>query len=346
MKLSVAGADDPWSLPDEQCPDVYFTAGYGIAAAANRGGSWRSAHWEDRILLPYIVSDGDAASPYGYSGIHVGGDCTAADLARFWHLAGEIWREQGVVSLFLRFSPLDEPSALSAAGLEDLTVIRRGETVTVPVEHGADRVWTAMEGRSRTAVRKAEAAGLTAGIRPARPDDLRDGAPFRRVYADTMRRVGSRPGYLFPDAYYVALLDGLGEGLWIAQVNRPDGAVLAASLVLVHRDRVHYHLSGSTPAGAASGANNLLVWTILRWAADHDRSVVHLGGGLAGDDGLFRFKRSFGGRVTPFRTGSAILDPPAYRRLVEHRARELGCTPRHLDENGFFPAYRWGTGAV
>jgi hypothetical protein len=344
VEISVTRDDDASSPAEEYCPDVYFSQGYGIASASTQDGRWQSLRWEDRLLLPHVVRPAgnryDAASPYGYSGIHVAAGCTTHDVTLFWKVAREVWRDAGVVAAFLRFSPLDDASREAVTVIDGLRLTRRGDTITIPVGVGADAVWSGMEGRARTAVRKAEKAGLSVGIRPALPDDLEPASPFRRLYEETMRRVRSAPGYIFDDRYYRTLSERLGDDLKLASVHAPDGQIVAASLVLVHRDRVHYHLSGSIETGSRSGANNLLLWTILRWAADTGRSVVHLGGGVRPDDGLFRFKRSFGGERTPFWIGAAVLDKPAYDQLVERRAGEMGVPPAELGASDYFPAYR------
>jgi hypothetical protein len=215
--------------------------------------------------------------------------------------------------------------------------------VTVGVGAGAAPVWAAVEGRARTAVRQAMNAGFTGTVRPAGAGDLVPGSPFRRLYEQTMVRVHSSPAYVFADEYYSQLLAGLGGSLLLAQVRAPDGRTAAAALVLAHRERVHYHLAGSVRDAATAGVNNLLVWTILRWAADDGRGVVHLGGGRTSDDDLFRFKRCFGGQRTQFWTCATVLDPKAYATLVNHRAAAVGTTPDALQGQGFFPAYRFGS---
>ncbi|WP_229398010.1 lipid II:glycine glycyltransferase FemX [Micromonospora okii] len=328
-------------------PDVYFTPGYGAAAAVAERAEWRLTHWRDRVLVPLLVRPVDPAgrdgvSPYGYCGVHVAPGTTPAELAAFWARAVPAWREAGLVSLFLRLSPLDPRSTavVRAAGVVSLDP--RGDTVTVPVGGGPGDVWDAMAGRSRTAVRKAERAGLTADVRPAGAEDVAAGSDFRRLYERTMRRVGGSPGYLFTDAYYRALADGVGKGLLRASVTAPDGRAVAAALVLRHADRAHYHLSGSDPAAARDGANNLLVWSILRWAAESGCDLVHLGGGRVPDDSLLAFKRSFGGRRSTFHTASVVLDPGRYADLVAARARELGRPADELAATNFFPAYRYG----
>ncbi|MFC8847554.1 MULTISPECIES: GNAT family N-acetyltransferase [unclassified Micromonospora] len=334
------------SMPqDLAVPDIYFTAGYGLATATAENASWRLARFGDRILLPYLVRPvdavtTDAATPYGYSGIHVASGCPPTEVTEFWSQAVRHWRAEGMVTLFLRFSPLDESSVEAARALGAFVLNDIGDTVTVPVSGGAAAVWNTMQGRARTAVRKARNAGLEAGIRPAGENDVAPGAPFRNLYESTMRRVCSRPDYVFPDRYYQQLLAGVGKSLFVVEVTGRDGATVAASLVLRHGDRVHYHLSGSERDAARQGANNLLVWTILAWAAGMNCSLVHLGGGLRPDDPLFAFKRSFGGLRTRRFTASIVLDPDRYGALVAARAQSMRRQVDDLLDTGFFPAYR------
>ncbi|MGY4909864.1 GNAT family N-acetyltransferase [Micromonospora aurantiaca (nom. illeg.)] len=347
--FAVTGPGPAAAALGPDCPDVYFTVGYGAAVAVADTGTWQCAYRPERVLLPYVrravpggVDREDAATPYGYSGVHVAPGCSAAELAGFWSDAVAHWRDTGLVSLFLRFSPLDPESVAAVRRLGVVEVTRRADTIAVDVGDGPDAVWNGMAGRSRTAVRKARRLGMTAHVRPAAGVDLRPGSPFRRLYEATMTRLGSAPWYLFPDGYYRALAAGLDKDLSLAEVHLPDGTVGATALVMRHRDRAHYHLAGSDPGAARDGANNLLVWTMLDWAAGAGCTVVHLGGGVRADDGLFRFKDSFGGRRSAFWTGTVIVDPDRYAVLVEEQARRTGRTPAELAASGYFPAYRWG----
>jgi serine/alanine adding enzyme len=342
MKLSVA----PWSLDDADCPDVYFTAGYGTAAASTKHGRWEALHYEDRFLVPYVVTevdDGhlDAASPYGYSGIHVAPGSTEHDIATFWRLVQDHWRDTGLVAMFFRFSPF-----APAVPLEGVRLRHSGDTITVPLDGDIDALWSGMEGRSRTAIRKARTLGYEAAIRPARPADVHSGSPFRTLYEQTMSRVGSLAGYVFGDAYYAKLLDGLGPCLLVTEVRDPGGTVCATALMMRHFDRVHYHLAGSAPEGTRHGANNLLLWTVIEWATRTGARLLHLGGGVRGEDSLFKFKRSFGGHRTEFWTGSTIVDEREYLSLVERRAVACGQSVDELLDTGYFPAYRVGSELV
>lgn len=342
---------DSRALPDELCPDVYFTEGYGAAAALLRGGQWHCVRWEDRVIVPYVLNrlgNGrcDAVSPFGFSGIHVAAHCRAKDLALFWADVRQWWRAQGVVAVYFRFSPLDPESTNAVRALDGLSLAQRNETITIQVGRGLGEVWDNLKSPCRSRVRKAQRVGLSARVRPATADDLHGESPFRTLYAQTMHRVGAEPGYVFADAYYQALLNGVGSNLMLAQVREPDGKVVAAALVLVHRERVHYHLAGSDRSAGAGCANNLLIWTILQWAADDGRSVMHFGGGVRPGDTLFRFKSTFGGTRTPVWHGSAVIDEPAYAELVREHSATLRMPPQKLRECGYFPAYRYGAGLI
>ncbi|MFD2766137.1 GNAT family N-acetyltransferase [Micromonospora eburnea] len=326
-------------------PDVYFTPGYGAAAAAADAAVWRLAYAPEGMLVPYLVRSvddevHDAASPYGYSGIHLAADRPPDELARCWSQAVERWRDEGLVSLFLRFSPMDPASVAAVRALRLVPMVRRPDTLTVAVDRTPDEIWNGMAGRARTAIRKARRVGLEAAVRTVQSTDLDVGSPFRHLYEQTMKRVGSAPSYFFPDRYYRLLHDGLGRSLLTCEVRDPHGSVVAASLLMRHADLLHYHLAGSDPAAGRDGANSLLLWTVLSWAAEHGCARVHLGGGVRADDGLFRFKCSFGGTRTEFWTGALVLDRKRYDDLVARHAARLRLSTGDLLRTGFFPAYR------
>ncbi|GAA4685180.1 GNAT family N-acetyltransferase [Phytohabitans rumicis] len=348
--LVARGVIDDRALPAELCPDVYFTEGYGAAAALLRGGQWHSVRLDDRILVPYVLNplgNGkcDATSPFGFSGVYVAPDCPAEDLALFWADAKRRWRAQGMVAMYLRFSPLDPASTDAVRALDGLSLAYRNETITIQLGDGLGAVWDGLKGACRSAIRKAQSVGLSACVRAATVEDLLEESPFRTLYAQTMHRVGA-PDYIFADAYYTALLNGVGSNLMVAQVREPEGEVVAAALVLVHRERVHYHLAGSDRSAGSGCANNLLIWAMLQWAAENGRSVMHLGGGVRPGDTLFRFKSAFGGMRASVWHGSAVIDEPAYEALVGQRAATLRMAAQELRDCGYFPAYRYGAGLI
>jgi len=324
---------------------AYQTSAYGRAVAHSTKTMWDVISSEDgrwRIPLCLATIDEqhvDAVSPYGYPGIHVDPDLTSAEIDDAWAQTLGALIERNVVSVFFRFTPYSPGIELNHA-LPGLEVRHVSDTIIVPITDES-LMWAAMQGRSRTAVRKAEREQLSASVAPARFDELSgDMSGFRRVYDVAMDRVHASPVHRHSDEYYRILTSAAELDVQLVSVKDANGEVVAACLLLVDEDAVHYQLSGSQASAARLGANNLLIWSAMRWAFENRHARLHLGGGTARDDSLFRFKVSFGGLVAPFRVGRLVVDADAYERLVEIRAVEHGTTREVILSSNHFPAYR------
>ena len=191
-----------------------------------------------------------------------------------------------------------------------------------------------MNRRARARVRRAEEFGCRAEVVPATPTLIEE---TRQLYEETMHRVGAADNYFFSSSYYTNLAK-LGEQLQIARVLDDRGTCIAACFVLVDPDFAHNHLQGSTRS--VLGMENLLLWSIFRWAAEVGLKGVHMGGGLSDGDSLFKFKSTFGGEVTRYSLGRSIIREDVYETLLAEHAREIGSTPSELSSGNFFPAYR------
>jgi hypothetical protein len=157
---------------------------------------------------------------------------------------------------------------------------------------------------------------------------------FRAVYDQTMERLGAGEHYVFPSEYYERLAAGLGDRLGVALARR-GGETVGAALFMADRRFAHYHLSGATDTGRELKAGTLLVHAGAEWAAERGCELLHLGGGTAGADSLFAFKKSFGGDEYAYAFATLVADRERYDALVARRAEDPA-PPRP----GFFPAYR------
>lgn len=322
-------------------PDLYFRSRYGTADAAEAGGEWLLVEaFDGAWQIPLIVrtindEDRDATSPYGYSGVYADNAIGPIDITNAYDRTLEALRQLGVVSVFVRHSPL---VSQAPARPGQLSVVADHPTVAVGVVD-PELMWSRLEGRCRTSVRKAIKCGFTADVRHAAPSDLAPGAPFRTLYEATMARRGARELYLFSDAYYQDLLSALQEDLLISTVHSADGDVQAAALLMRHANFLHYHLSGSTPEAARAGGNNLMLWHALEYAAENGVELFHLGGGLKGEDALFKFKRSFGGQIRTYSASGLIVNEDRYSALScnDWQGHQVD---RALESVDFFPSYR------
>ncbi len=136
------------------------------------------------------------------------------------------------------------------------------QTWVVDLRGGREAAWTQMEGRARTAVRKAEKAGVT--VREANKTDRQI---YYRLHQETYRRTGVPP---HSEAYFGAIWDRfLGNGLarvWIAEL---DGEAVAGENFGVYKQAAIYWTGAASAKGLEVEANSLLQWTAMQWMIDN-----------------------------------------------------------------------------
>lgn len=319
-------------------PDVYFSPAYGAAEEAANAGEWvMFTAYEGRWAIPlHIRSENnitDAVSPYGYSGAYCHPSVSRVASERAWETVYELLRERQVVSVFLRQSPL-LPTTLPPHGFQ--TITRDHATVLLQLQD-EEELWTKMEGRCRTSIRKARKGGLQGRVRSVKPKDADASAlGFRTLYEDTMRQVGASSRYFFPNEYYSTLFSRLSSNVLVSEVWDHDGDLLASGLFMLHNSTLHYHLSGSAAGAARLGANNLLIWQMAQWGLLAGVTSLHLGGGVETNDSLFKFKRSFGGQLLNFSTYGLIVDQEAFVDATGDTSHDV----HPHDSAAFFPPFR------
>lgn len=150
---------------------------------------------------------------------------------------------------------------------------------------------------------------------------------WRALYAGLAARRGITGVAAFSGRYFRGLADTPGLTAFAAFV---DGACVGMTLWFAAEGVVYNHLTASSAAGNANGANYALYDAAIAHFAGC--GVVNLGGnaGLSdAEDGLAAFKRGFANSQVEARICGAILDPARYAALS-------ACAP----ESAFFPAYR------
>jgi hypothetical protein len=172
------------------------------------------------------------------------------------------------------------------------------QTWVVELKPDKDALWSRMDGRARTAIRKAQKAGVV--VREAREDDL---DTYYDLHVETYRRTGMRSQQkeYFQAIWSHFLKEGLAR-VWIAEV---EGKPVAAENFGVYKNAAVYWTGSASRKGLEVEANSLLQWTAIQWMADNGIEWYETGEAfpqaLEGKTkGLNDFKKSFGGELYPF----------------------------------------------
>lgn len=282
------------ALRDPQLTPLYLVSQEG-------GGLLMHAVHEARI--PGLDAC-DWQSAYGYGGpiVH---HMDSEALTRAWSRLDAEAAARHVVAEFVRFHPGAENHLFYTGSVRD-------DRSVVVIDLSFPNLFASYTGRARTAIRKAERAGLHVVCEA--PGCALD--RFPEFYRRCMREIGANNFYLFSDAYFEHLLRL--PGARVLSVLHGDER-LSMGLFLFGPKRAEYHLSGTLQASRQSGATNLLLHAAAQAAKSFGCLTLYLGGGISArsDDPLLRFKESFAAPSLTFRIGHRIHDPAAYAGLRE-----------------------------
>jgi len=323
-------ADDEWDarLDALGLTDAYLRRGYLRAGAVLTPAQPLLLHLAgdrgDVVFAALRRSDPtDLITPYGYGGPVTAG--TDPPVAQFAGAYDEWCRACSAVSTFALFHPLYANQQLDLGfQIEPLA-----GTIAWELAPGVDLL-AAMHRHHRRMVRRALSAGAEVRVVACTRGDVNALTEFRRLYTETMQRARADAFYLFGDAYWSALADGVP----MVSVEVWQGSEqLAGALGLTGTPWLHYHLGASSEPGRNLGASHLALYALARWGQEQGYSHLHLGGGVGGRrDSLFLYKQRFapGGEI-PAAIGKAVHDPGCYRELTGRP---------DVSFEGFFPAYR------
>jgi lipid II:glycine glycyltransferase (peptidoglycan interpeptide bridge formation enzyme) len=210
-------------------------------------------------------------------------------------------RARGGVSI--RVSPDVPEGTLPSGWIERLGYTRasitpwlHGATFRVDLARPEEAILAAMESRTRAAIRKAGAAGVTIDSTNTKVGF----AIFHRMLGATAER-NAFP--LVAEKRMRALWERSGAEDWgrVFLSRGPDGDPLTGAFVLAPGRRCHYLFGASLPACRKIHPNELLHWEVMRWARARGCTVYDLQGvaGRIGPGhplwGNYLFKRGFGG---------------------------------------------------
>lgn len=326
--------------------DVYFLYEYAYSFMLHGDGDIFLIYFEneeDRFC--YVVMQKDIAdavpfaevlekgkfydweTPYGYGGPLADSEISIESQKLFNIEIQDYCAHYGVVTQFIRFHPLMKnygvlPFVIESRYLRDTIFI----DTTSP-----ELILSNMDSKNRNMVLKAKRHGITIVKKEITEID-----EFIPMYVETMEKNGAEEYYVFDNTYFESL-SAMKDNAFILYALYEDRPISGS--IMYYNDRyMHYHLSGSYTEDRKYAPNNLLLYVAACWASEHGIGQFHLGGGMALDDSLFRFKKRFNknGRAS-FVVGRTIFNQDVYERLLNIRK---GIDSGFDINNGFMIQYR------
>ena len=327
--------------------DVYFLCEYAVSLMLHGDGFPYLFLFEDsKMRMAYVMmlndlSNEDAfkktfeegkyldlTTPYGYGGPLVEGEYNKNSILKFVKEMELYCRKNNIVSQFFRFAPwMNNQSVLEGACKKILLK----KTIYMDTRYDVD-IMRNMDTKNRNMVRKA----LKNGVYVVQ-DQGRYLNEFIDIYTETMERDKADRYYFFNKDYYEFLIREMPENVrfFYAYMN---GKMISCAIILYSDRYAHYHLSGMRTDSRQYGSMNLLLFEAAKWAQENGKDLLHLGGGVEGEDSLYRFKKQFNkyGQLN-YWIGSNIFISEKFNELVEKRKK---LDAKWNDQNNLMIKYR------
>jgi hypothetical protein len=179
------------------------------------------------------------------------------------------------------------------------------QTWIIDLKPGKETVWKGMEGRARTAVRKAMKNDVR--VREAGYDDL---DIYYALHCETYERTGvpPHPKNYFEEIWNKFLLNRLAV-IYLAEYK---SEVIAAENFGIFKKRAIYWTGAASRKGLELEANSLIQWTAIQWLLVNGFEYYEVGEAFPAAEtgkakGLNDFKKSFGGELYPFYKGRFVV---------------------------------------
>ncbi|MEZ4811227.1 MAG: GNAT family N-acetyltransferase [Allomuricauda sp.] len=273
----------------------------------------------------------DAISPYGYSGPLYKENLDKAYIDIFWAMVDQWYRENNVVTEFIRFSLNNNQLHYSGDCVQTLLNVCGHLKGSFPEQ------WESFGKKVRNNYRKAQSFDLTFKLFEGEGLDEIPVDQFYGIYHDTMvRNNASRFLYFSKDFFHKLVLSNKND-FTIGMVYHGDRPV-STELHIHYNNSVYAFLGGTDSEFFHLRPNDFLRVEVIKWAVENKKRKYILGGGIKNDDGLYKSKKAFFPKDDDcvFYTGRKVINKKVYDALVENAIKE-----RDLSEDDtYFPLYR------
>lgn len=306
--------------------------------------SYMSENSEAAILMPGYVKpivileehtgSFDFISPYGYTGPLFGIETNKEDLKQFWKETEQWYKENNVITEFVRFNLNDNNMCYSGDVVPTMLNIK-GAIIDEGVQ------WKAFEHKVRKNVNKALRENLTCFVYYGKIP-LNKIVEFYDIYIATMVRTNAKESFMYSLENFTKFISTNSSYVAICTIYFEDTPV-SSELLLVSHDSIYSFLGGTDENFFDKRPNDFLKIQAINWARNNGKKYYVLGGGYGFEDGIFKYKKTFfPDDVVNYYTGRKIIDGEKYLYLVNlyNNARfAQGLDMANSEKTNFFPLY-------
>ncbi|HJH26810.1 MAG TPA: GNAT family N-acetyltransferase [Methanophagales archaeon] len=327
--------------------DIYFRYEYFELYKRHYDVEPEGIFWEDgnvKIFWTHLIRDiskieqfkdfkyYDLTTPYGYGGpliITKGGDKEKVDesLKEFFEEYKKYALKNNYVCEFIRFYPIFENWKFFNR-IFDVEYLN--DVVIVDLTKDLEEIWKGIRKGHKYNIKKSIREGCKVEVISNPPK--KDIDSFIKIYYHAMDKNKASKKYYFSIEFITDHFNLLKSILIEVKYNN---RIIGTSMLILGGKIIHYHLSGAAYGLKSLYPSDLILWEAIKWAKENNFKLLHLGGGRAKNDSLFKFKKGFSNDIIPFYIGKKIFDIKAYQAL-------LTMNPLSTTSNNYFPAYRPG----
>lgn len=278
----------------------------------------------------------DVSSPWGYNGPFFIKGISEYLMVQFWKALDVWYRDNNVVSEFLRFNFFNNYTHYSGEALHTLYNVKGDIT-------DWERFWSNLKSNTRNQFRKAEKTGLEFKLfyKDISKKQVED---FYQVYISTMDRRDAIDSFYHPIDYFLNFWKNNQEKCAIGMVYK-DGFPISTELFLISEVTMYSFLGGTDSDYFKLRPNEFLKISAIKWANEEGLKFYMIGGGLSNgkEDKLYLYKKKYFpfDDDIDFYTGRKIVMPKAYLKLLTLAGYEnVDDTALQGLNKGYFPKYR------
>lgn len=276
----------------------------------------------------------DVTSPYGYSGPLIDINLTDNQLTKhFWNKVDRWYKEQNIITEFIRFSLNDNFKDYSGELIPTLKNVKG--TILNKEEQ-----WTKFKPKVRNNYRKSEQQGLTIKIYKGEiSNEIIE--EFYTIYISTMKRNNAHEQYFHKIDYFKNFINENTKSRAIATVYLGDTPI-STELILIDDNTLYSYLGGTVAEYFHTRPNDFLKIEVMNWARENEFNYYILGGGREDGDNLYKYKKTFfpNDEDAIYYTGRKVLNWDAYASLLEQKYTEFVDDDIEDITKNYFPLYR------